>query len=125
MEIYGSDGYIYRPKNDEIHEIAIAERERDKRNELSTIYNRGVHIIRVIDNSLGVTSIGLGITRVCLLLTIVAASAVIEMEAVIIVMRLHRVVGNCAIKEISLKIETHEKIAILAVSVLNTISSLI
>ena len=47
------------------------------------------------------------------------------MEAVSIVMGLLRVVGNRAIKKMSLKIEKHENIAMLAVSTLNTISSLI
>ena len=47
------------------------------------------------------------------------------MEAVTIVMGLLRVVGNRAIKKMSLKTEKHEKIAMLAVSALNTISSLI
>ena len=56
--------------------------ERDKRNELSTKYNRGVNIIGVIDNCVGVTAIGLGITGVDLLSTIVAAPAVIGIEAV-------------------------------------------
>ena len=79
----------------------------------------------MIDNCLGVTTIGLCITGVGLLSTIVAASAVIGMEAVSIVMGLIRVVGNHAIKKMSLKIEKHEKIAMLAVSSLNTISSLI
>ena len=45
---------------DEIQEILTTE--RDKRNELSTKYNRGFNIIGVIDNCLGVTAIGLGIT---------------------------------------------------------------
>ena len=40
-------------------------------------------------------------------------------------MGLHRVVGNRAIKKILLKIEKYEKIAMVAVSALNTISSLI
>ena len=40
-------------------------------------------------------------------------------------MGLLRVVGNRAIKKMSLKIEKHEKIAMLTVSTLNTISSLI
>ena len=79
----------------------------------------------MIDNCLGVTAIGLGITGVGLLSTIVAAPAVIGMEAVSIVMGLIRVVGNQAIKKLSLKIEKHENIAMLAVSSLNTISSLI
>ena len=47
------------------------------------------------------------------------------MEAVSIVMGLLRVVGNQAIKKMSLKIEKHEKISMLAVSLFNTISSLI
>ena len=76
-------------------------------------YNRGVNIIGVIDNCLGVTAIGIGITGVSLLSTIVSAPAVIGMEAVSIVMGLLRVVGNRAIKKMSLEIEKHEKIAML------------
>ena len=79
----------------------------------------------MIDNCLSVAAIGLGITGVGLLSTIVAAPAVIGMEAVSIVMGLLRVVGNQAIKKLSLKIEKHENIAMLAVSTLNTTSSLI
>ena len=123
MEIYetdGKDGHIYRLKKiNEIQEILIAE--RDKRNEPSIKYNRGVNIIGVIDNCLGVTANGLGITGVSLLSTTVAAPAVIGMEAVSIVMGLLRVVGNRTIKKMSLKIEKHEEIAMLAVSTLNTI----
>ena len=60
-KIDGNDGhiyiYIYRIKKfDEIQEILIDE--RDKRNELSTKYNRGVNIIGVIDNFLCVTATG-------------------------------------------------------------------
>ena len=106
-----------------MQEILIAE--RDKRNELSTKYNRGVNIIGLIDNSWGVTAIGLGITGVGLLSTIVAAPAVIGMETVTIVMGLLRVVGNHAIKKMSVKIGKHEKIVMLSVSALNTISNLI
>ena len=79
----------------------------------------------MIDNCLGVIALGIGITGVGLLSTIVTASAVIEMEAVSIVMGLLRVVGNHAIKKMSLKIEKHEQIAMLTVSTLNNISSLI
>ena len=121
-DIVSIDGNKYLLKKiDEIQEILIAE--RDKRNALSTKYNRGVNIIAVIDNCLGVTAIELGITGVGLHSTLVVAPAVIEMEAVTIVIRLLRVVGNHAIKKMSLKIEKHEKIAILVVSALNTISS--
>ena len=79
----------------------------------------------MIDNCLGVAAIGLGITGVGLLSTIVAAPTIIGMEAVPIVMGLLRVIGNHPNKKLSLKIDKHEKIAVLAVSPLNTISSLI
>ena len=79
----------------------------------------------MIDNCLGVTAIELGITGVSLLSTIVAAPAVIGMKAVSIVIGLLRVVGNGAIKKMSLTIEKHETMTMLTVSTLNTISSLI
>ena len=79
----------------------------------------------MIDNCLGVTAIGLDITGVGLLSTIVAAPSVLGIESVSIVMELPQVVGNQANKKLSLKIEEYEKIAMLAVSSLNTISSLI
>ena len=48
MEIKETDGHIYRLKKiDEVQEIL--SKETDKRNELSTKYNRGVNIIGVID----------------------------------------------------------------------------
>ena len=59
----------------------------------------------MIDNCLAVNAIGLGITEVDLLSTILAAPAVIGMEAVSIVMGLPRVVGNQAIKKMLFKIE--------------------
>ena len=115
--------HIYRLKQiDEIQEILIAE--RGKRNALSTKYNKLVNIINVIDHCLGVVAIGLGITGVGLLSIIVAAPAVIGMKAVSILMGLLRVVGNQAIKTMSLKIEKHGKIVMLDVATLNTISSL-
>ena len=82
----GHDGHIYRLKKvEEIQEILIAE---SKRNKLSTKYNRGVNIIGVIDNCLGVTAIGLSITGDGLLSTIVSAPTVIGMQAVSFVMGL-------------------------------------
>ena len=48
----------------------------------------------MIANCLGVTAIWLGITGVGLLSTIVAAPAIIGMEAVTILMGVLRVVGN-------------------------------
>ena len=64
----------------------------------------------MIDNCLGVAAIGLGITGVDLISTIVAAPAAIGMEAVSIDMGLLRVVGNQAIKKMSLKIENMKRL---------------
>ena len=108
-ETDGKDGHIYRLKKiDGIQEILITE--RDKRSELSIKYNRGVNIIGVIDNYLGVTAIGLGITGVSLQSTIFAAPFVIGMKAVSIVMGLLRDVGNRAINKMLLKIENMKRL---------------
>ena len=74
----------------------------------------------MIDNCLGVSTIELGITGDGLLSTIVAAPVVIVIDAASIVTGLLRIVGNQAIEKLALKIEKHEKIAMLAVSSLNT-----
>ena len=124
MEIDFNDGHVYRFKNNWRNTGNVNRRDRDKRSDLSTKYSRGGNIIGVIDHCLGVTAIGLIITGVGLS-TIVAAPAVNGIEAVPIVMGLLRVVWHQAIKKLSLKIEKHEKIAMLAVSALNTISSII
>ena len=84
-------------------------------NETNLVQNITEELILLAYNCLGVTAIGLGITGVGLLSIIVAAPAVIEIEAVSIYRELLRVVGNQAIKKLSLKIEKHEKIAMLAV----------
>ena len=86
--------YIALKKIDKIPEMLTTE--KDKRNELSAKYNRGVNIIAVIDICLGVTATGFGITEVFLLSTIVAVPVVIGMETVSIVMELLRVVGSRA-----------------------------
>ena len=64
----------------------------------------------MIANCLGVNAIGLGITGIGLLSTIVAAPAVIGIEVMSIVMGLLRVVGIQAIKKLSLKIEIMKRL---------------
>ena len=65
MKLMAKTDDIYRLKHiDEIQEILIAD--RDKRNKHGIKYNRGVNMIGVIDNCLGVTAIGLVITGVSL-----------------------------------------------------------
>ena len=83
---------------------------RDKRSEPGRRYNRETNIISSIDTSLGVTAIGLDITGVVLSSTIVTAPAMNEIEAVTIVVRIVKVIGNQAKK--TFKVEKHEKIDI-------------
>ena len=64
----------------------------------------------MIGSCLGVAAIGLDITGVSLLSTIVAATSVIGMEAVSIVMGLLRVIGNRVIKKISLKMKNMKRL---------------
>ena len=72
--------------------------------------NRGVNIIDAIYNSLGVTAIGLGITGVRLLSTIVAAPAVIGIEVVSILMGFSSSCRKSSTKNLPLNSEKHEKI---------------
>ena len=99
-EIDGNDGHLYRLKKiDEVQKILTAQ--RDKRNELSTKYNRGVNIIGAIE---------LAKTWVGLLSTFLDAPAVICIEAVSIVIGLLRVVRNQATKKQSLKTENMKRL---------------
>ena len=72
--------------------------KKEKRNEHGRKYNRKAIIISLIDTILGVAAIGLGIARVGLLSTIVAAPAVIGIEAMAIVVGIIKVMGNQAKK---------------------------
>ena len=79
----------------------------------------------MIDLILGVTMIGLNITGVGLLTTIIAATAMTGIEAVAIIIGLLKVLGKQARNKCSLKAKKHEKIEMLAFTILNRISGLI
>ena len=102
----------------------IAE-ERDKRANLSKKYHRAVKIISGVDNTLIVTSMGLGAAGITVLSTIIAAPIAIAMEGVAIGTGILSIVGRQTSKKLSLKAEKHEKIKTLADAKLNTISDLI
>ena len=72
-EIDGNDRHIFRLKK--LINTGNSKRRERYRNEHSRRYDRGVNVIGLIDNCLDVTAIGLGITGVGLLSTIVAAPA--------------------------------------------------
>ena len=77
----------------------------------------------MIENCLGVTAIGLGIIGVGFLSAIDAAPAVIEWRQYQLLWDYFELAE--IEQKMSLKIDKHEKIAMFAVSALNTISSLI
>ena len=81
--------------------------ESHKRSELVWKYNKGAAIINSIDMIVGATAIGLGITGVGFLATIVAAPVMIGIESLAIVVVITKVVGCQAKKKCSLKAEKH------------------
>ena len=74
---------------------------------------------------LGAAAIGLGITGVGLLAAIVAASDIIGIESLAIVVGMIKVVGCQAKNNFSLQAEKHKKIETLVCSTLNRISELV
>src|ERR1043165_934524 len=101
------------------------ERERVKRAALSMKYNRGVKIINGIDIVLGVATMGLAISGIGVLSTVVAVPVVIAMEGIAIVAFVLRFIGGRVNKKLTPKSEKHEKIRTLAEAKLNTISGYI
>ena len=101
------------------------ERERDTRATLSTKYNRSVKIISGVDDVLGVATMGLAISGIGVLSTVVAAPVVIVLEAIAVVAIVLRFIGGRVNKKLALKAEKHEKIKTLAEAKLNTISGYI
>ena len=120
-ELYHSpaSGYGFETAGNDLYS------EREQRSELGRNYNRGANIIRSIDTILDVAAIGLNITGVELLPTIVAASATIGIDLVAIVVGIIKVIGNHVKKTCSLKMEKHKNIDMLASTTFNTITALI
>ena len=97
------------------------EDERDRRNNVSKKYHRGINIVNVIQNVLVVTSIGLNAIGLGLLSTIIAAPAVISIQAVSLGALILIKTGDRVNKNLNVKAEKHEKIKILAETTLDKI----
>jgi hypothetical protein len=98
------------------------EDEKVKRMALSKKYHRVAKIIRFADDRLQTLCIGLGITGIALLSTVVATPVSIACEGVAIGLGALSIFGNHQNKKLMLKAEKHEKIKVLSESKLNTIS---
>ena len=98
------------------------EQERDKRATLSKKYHRSVSVIGVVDSFLMVVTMGLGISGIGVLATIIATPIAIAMEGTALGAGLLSIIGSRICKKLALKAEKHEKIKTLADAKLNTIS---
>ena len=126
MKTVAVDGNAQSYRLGKITEIQTQlEREREKRLALSMKYNRSVKIINGIDVVLGVATMGLAISGIGVLSTVVAAPVVIAMEGIAIVAVVIRFIGGRANKTLAVKAEKHEKIKTLVEAKLGTISEYI
>jgi hypothetical protein len=126
MKTVALDGSAQSYRLGKITEIQTQlEREREKRSALSTKYNRSVKIINGIDVVLGMATMGLAISGIGVLSTVVAAPVVIAMEGIAIVAVVLRFIGGRANKTFAVKAEKHENIKTLVEAKLSTISEYI
>ena len=117
-------GHEYRLQR--ISEIQkLLENERDKRQTLSKKYHRVFNTISYIYTGLITVSMGLGVSGIGLLSTIIAAPVVVAMEAAALGIGLLTIGGSFINKKLSSKAEKHLQIKIMAESSLATIQDLI
>lgn len=98
------------------------EQERDKRATLSKKYHRSIRVIRTIDDAFVAVTMGLGISGIGILSTIIAAPIAIAMESAALGAGALSIIGGQVNKKLAQKAEKHEKIKTLAEAKLNTIS---
>ena len=117
-------GHEYRLQR--ISEIQkLLENERDKRQTLSKKYHRVFNTISYIYTGLITVSMGLGVSGIGLLSTIIAAPVVVAMEAAALGIGLLTIGGSFINKKLSSKAEKHLQIKIMAESSLATIQDFI
>lgn len=83
----------------------ILEEEKEKRSVISKKYHRVVQIVDAVDVGLISTTMGLGISGVGLLSTIVAAPVVIVMESVALSTGVLSIIGKYVTKQCAAKAE--------------------
>lgn len=117
-------GHSYRLSN--INEIQkTLEAEIQKRCKLCSKHHRMVEIISGVDNALVGLSLIVGAVGIGLLSTIVAAPVVIGMEATVLTTGILNLIGKQFKRKLSLIIDKHEKIRVLAETKLSIISDCI
>jgi len=98
------------------------EKERDKRAKLYKKYRRGTNVLDGIDAALVTASMGLGVSGVGLLSTIIAAPIVLGLEIAALSCGALGLAGKFVSRKLSVKAKKHDEIRVLASSKLNTIT---
>lgn len=98
------------------------EIERDKRAALYKKYRRGVNALDGIDTALLTAGMGMGISGVGLLSTIIAAPAVLGLEIAALACGVLGVTGKFIGRRLLVKAKKHDEVRVLAESKLNTIA---
>jgi len=132
---HGSPDYVPRGDNSEVHNSEKHNYRLQKINEiehylqnqsearriLSKKYHRANKIVNTTDGVLSTAAIGLGVTGVALLTTVIAAPIVLIMEGVSIGTGFLSVLAKITNKKLQTKEDKHRRIYILAESKLNSI----
>jgi len=123
METDAVDGSAHVYRLSKIIEIQREiEKERDKRETLNTKYNRSIRIISGIDDVIGTFALGLAISGICVLCTVIATPAVVAMEGMATVAGVLRLIGGRVHKKLAQRAKKRDKIKTLAEAKLNTIN---
>ncbi len=116
-----SDTQLYR-----LEEISQLKKrlkdERDKRAQLYKKYRCGVNTLDGIDTALLTASMGMGISGVGLLSTIIAAPIVLGLEVGALACAALGVIGKFVGRHLAVKAKKHDQVRVLAESKLSTIT---
>ena len=101
------------------------EQERDHRANMYKKYRRAINAVDCIDTVLVASSLGMGAVGVGLLSTIIAAPIVVALEAAAVACGLVGIAGKYISRRLLVKAKKHDKIRVLALSKLNSITDVI
>ena len=124
VEPQQDNGYSFR-----LTEIRNLERrleqERDHRADMYKKYRRAINVVDCADMVLVASSLGMGAAGVGLLSTIIAAPVVVALEAAAVACALAGIAGKYISRRLLVKAKKHDKIRVLALSKLNSITNVI
>lgn len=121
--------YVNDPQDYRIQKVCEVqkslEKERDERNRLTKRYNKINNAVDITDMALTTGALGLSVTGVTLLTTIVAIPISIVLEGIALGSGLLSVITKITSKNLASKAKKHQKITVLADSKINTVQDLV